>query len=190
MIVVISPEGNLPNETLWVNKLLEEGLDSFHVRKPYLDDTAVAKYIEQIEKKNYARIVIHDKLKVAQEYGINRLHYSERERDEMLSTSKENLVFSTSVHSINAFNALDTIWDYAFLSPIFPSISKRGYGVDTDVAKQLKLRTNHKTKLIGLGGITPQNMNETLDLGLDGVALLGAIWQSENPLYTFKLCKS
>jgi thiamine-phosphate pyrophosphorylase len=190
MIVVISPERNLPNETLWVNKLLEAGLDCFHIRKPNLDDMAVAKYIEQIEKKNYARIVIHDKPKVAQEYGINRFHYSERERNKVSLKSNEESILSTSVHSMETFNGLDSFWEYAFLSPIFSSISKRGYGVDADVANLLKLRINRKTKLIGLGGITPQNMHETLALGVDGVALLGAIWQSENPLHTFKLCKS
>ena len=189
MIVVISPEQGVALETYWVNHLFEAGLQNFHIRKPGLDDRAVAKYIEQIDKENYGRIVIHDMPKVAQEYGINRLHYSERERNKSLLKSKQEFIFSTSVHSMATFNNLDTLWEYAFISPIYPSISKIGYGVDAAIAKQLKLRTNHKTKLIGLGGMTPNNIHEAETLGVDGVALLGAIWQSKNPLHTFKLCK-
>jgi len=189
MIVVISPEQGVALETYWVNRLLEEGLERFHVRKPSLDDSAVIEYLKQIDSAYYSKLVLQDRPHVATDFDLTRFHYSEKERNGILVKDEHKSLFSTSVHSVDEFNTLGCFWDSAFLSPIFPSISKTGYGVDTAIAKQLKLRTNHKTKLIGLGGITPQNMQEVLALGVDGVALLGAIWQSENPLQTFKLCK-
>jgi thiamine-phosphate pyrophosphorylase len=189
MIVVISPEQNLPNESLWVNRLFEEGLERFHVRKPSIDDSSVIDYLKQIDSAYYSKLVLHDRPHVAAYFGLTHFHYSQKERNGLLSKSKDNSFFSTSVHGIEEFNTLGNFWDYAFLSPIFPSISKAGYGVVSAVSKQLKFRTNYSTKLIGLGGITPQNMQEVLAKGADGVALLGAIWQSENPLETFKLCK-
>lgn len=189
MIVVISPEHNLRNEPIWVNRLLEEGLGHFHVRKPYMDDSWVIEYLKRIDSVYYPKLVLHDRPNVAADFGLNHFHYSEKERKGMLLKSKHNLLFSTSVHAVNDFNSLSMFWDYAFLSPVFPSISKAGYGLDNSVFKQLKSRSNYNTKLIGLGGITPQNMQEVLAKGADGVALLGAIWQSENPLQTFKLFK-
>jgi thiamine-phosphate pyrophosphorylase len=189
MIVVISPEQNLPNETLWVNRLFEEGLERFHVRKSSIDDSSVIDYLKQIDSAYYSKLVLHDKPHVAADFGLTQFHYSQKQRNGIMSKSKDNSFLSTSVHGIDEFNTLGDFWDYAFLSPVFPSISKTGYGVDSSVSKQLKFRTNYNTKLIGLGGITPQNMHEVLAEGADGVALLGAIWQSQNPLETFKLCK-
>ena len=189
MIVVISPEQNLPNETLWVNRLLEAGLEGFHVRKPSLDDSSVIDYLKQIDTAYYSKIVLHDRPHVATDFDLTHFHYSENERNGILSKPKHNSFFSTSVHGLDEFNILGDFWEYAFLSPVFPSISKAGYGVDSSFSKQLKFRKNYNTKLIGLGGITPQNMHEVLAKGADGVALLGAIWQSQNPLETFKSCK-
>ena len=189
MIVVISPVRNLPNETLWVNRLLEAGLERFHVRKPYMNDSSVIDYLKQIDSAYYSKLVLHDRPHVAADFGLTHFHCSESERSQILSKSKDNTFFSTSVHGLDEFNTLGKFWDSAFLSPIFPSISKAGYGVGSSVLKQLKFRTNYNTKLIGLGGITPQNMQEVLAKGADGVALLGVIWQSQNPLETFKSCK-
>lgn len=189
MIIVISPEQNVAKETCWVNKLLEAGLDCFHIRKPQMDDIAIANYIGEIEKVYYSKIVLHDRSEIAVAYGLECLHYSERERDKAAVKMKNEFVYSTSVHDIQSFNALDEKWNYAFLSPVFPSVSKPNYGHKSNVMSQMKKRTNFKTKLIGLGGITAQNMQTVLAAGADGVALLGTIWQSDNPLNRYKQCE-
>ena len=43
--------------------------------------------------------------------------------------------------------------------------------------------------MIALGGIDLENIEKTLENGFDNVALLGSIWNSENPLKQFKLCQ-
>jgi thiamine-phosphate pyrophosphorylase len=69
---------------------------------------------------------------------------------------------STSVHDITTFNALGKEWEYAFISPFFPSISKKGYGEDSTVIEEMKDRNNKDVKLIALGGIHPENINRFL----------------------------
>jgi len=76
-----------------------------------------------------------------------------------------------------------------FLSPVFPSISKAGYGVNNTVLNELKQKNNPLIQLIGLGGIHPENCRKVLENGADGIALLGSIWQSNNPLNTFLSCR-
>ena len=39
--------------------------------------------------------------------------------------------------------------------------------------------------IIGLGGINEENIAMVKKSGFDGVALLGAIWESENPIAAF-----
>jgi thiamine-phosphate pyrophosphorylase len=190
MIVVISPEQHYPKETLWANRLLEARLECFHIRKPHWDDEAVAKYVSEIDQSYHTKIVLHDRLEVSQTYGLKRLHITEKKRKNKVMEIKEGMTYSTSVHNMADFNELEMIWDYAFVSPIFPSLSKVGYGQNTAVFHQLKSRKNFHTKLIGLGGVAPENISNVYEAGVDGVALLGYIWQSKNPLNAFMLCKS
>jgi thiamine-phosphate pyrophosphorylase len=75
------------------------------------------------------------------------------------------------------------------LSPIYQSISKPDYKSDLDVPKAVAERTNFKTKLVALGGIATQNIDRTYKSGFDGVALLGSIWNTNQPIQNFKLCQ-
>lgn len=84
---------------------------------------------------------------------------------------------------------LDTVFEYAFLSPVFSSISKEGYASKLDFSIEISKRTNHTTKLIALGGIQFENIHQAIAFGFDDVALLGAIWESNNPLENFKKCQ-
>lgn len=96
---------------------------------------------------------------------------------------------STSVHNIDDFNDLKHSYNYTFLSPIFPSISKPNYFPKINHFKTLKQRTNFDTKLVALGGISPENIQHALESGFDNVALLGTLWNSSNPIENFKKCQ-
>lgn len=43
--------------------------------------------------------------------------------------------------------------------------------------------------MVALGGIDSNNIQKTLENGFDDAALLGTIWNNENPLKEFKLCQ-
>jgi thiamine-phosphate pyrophosphorylase len=75
------------------------------------------------------------------------------------------------------------------LSPVYPSISKLGYKSSENHLETIKKRRNFNTKLVALGGISSENINETLKRGFDEVALLGTVWNSTNPLENFKKCQ-
>ncbi len=89
--------------------------------------------------------------------------------------------FKGSCHSFEEVEALDGQLPYCFLSPIFDSISKRGYHAKFD-KKELQefLKKKRTIKVIGLGGVTSENYTELLDLGFDGGAFLGSIWGKYN----------
>ncbi|MGZ4048350.1 MAG: thiamine phosphate synthase, partial [Bacteroidia bacterium] len=44
---------------------------------------------------------------------------------------------------------------------------------------------NNNTKIIALGGIDENTIQEAINLGFDGAAVLGAIWMSKDPLEKF-----
>jgi len=189
MILVITPEQEADNEAVLAGEMLAAGAALLHIRKFRLDDAALRNYVETIDAAYRDRLVLHDHFHLARELGISRLHFREEDRRKgRYRPFREEYLLSTSVHTIEAFNRLGTEWAYAFLSPVFPSISKPGYGKDTRVLQDLSKRNNLMVQLIGLGGIDTTNFKQVLDAGADGVALLGGIWQTPDPLNILQQC--
>lgn len=81
--------------------------------------------------------------------------------------------------------------DYAFLSPIYNSISKQGYSAaqfsDEDLRAAIK---SCGCPVIALGGITVDKLPELHELGFAGVAVIGSVWLAADPMRSFEELKS
>jgi thiamine-phosphate pyrophosphorylase len=187
MIVITNPSA-IANEISLIDSLFEEGLSLLHIRKPNFSEIEMVEFIKQIKLEYRSNLVLHNHHQLAEDLGINRIHFSEKDRKNSFLFNPDQKIFSTSTHSIEDFNSLGN-FDYAFLSPVFSSISKEDYHPKEDLFEALKSRTNNKTKVIALGGIDSENIKKTLENGFDDVALLGTIWNHKNPIKQFKLCQ-
>lgn len=203
-MIVISNPIKINNEIDIIHSLFEQGLPLFHVRKPDYSEKEMKAYLSDIKIDFRQQLVLHSHHHLATEFRISRIHYTEKERLAILNPVakltrptkntfqkmvKKGIHLSTSVHTIEDFNALDNAFDYAFLSPVYPGISKENYSSKTNLLEDVKKRTNYTTQLIALGGIDSKNTAHTLKTGFDDVALLGTIWNSANPIENFKLCQ-
>ncbi|WP_292009058.1 thiamine phosphate synthase [Chryseobacterium sp.] len=189
MIIVLTPERNFSGEADWINKLFGEGLDLLHIRKPFFKKEDLVNYLNKIDESFYSRIVLHAHYELGEQYGISRFHFREQDRLDKVHQLYIHNVLSTSVHDIYSYNTLNKEWEYAFLSPFFLSISKQGYGLDSKLSDTLEQKNNQQVKLIALGGLDEKTIVSIKDKNVDGVALLGAIWQNDNPLSAFKKIK-
>jgi thiamine-phosphate pyrophosphorylase len=193
MILISNPIATR-NEINAIHQLFKEGLELFHVRKPEFSAAEMKLFLSKIEMEFRSKLVLHQFYHLAEEFGIHRIHFTEKMRVE---TSEESLkkwkqkgfTLSTSIHKMADFEKLSDVFDYAFFGPVFESISKPNYASDIDFEKELKQRNNNKTALIALGGITSDKIKTALEYGFDDVALLGIIWNSNNPIENFKLCQ-
>src|SRR5690606_19122963 len=188
MIIVITPEEFIKNETEIINELFQEGLDLLHIRKPLLNSVGMVDFIQKINFKFHHQLVLHSHYELAENFNISRFHFSEEHRHNSLYKSFKDRIISTSVHDIEVFNELNEDWNYVFISPVFPSISKKGYGEKSNILNDIEKRNNSNVKLIALGGINDQNISKAFESDIDGVALLGAIWESKEPIKIFKKC--
>jgi thiamine-phosphate pyrophosphorylase len=188
MIVITNPIF-IEDEINIIDSLFEEGLSLLHIRKPEFSVVEMAQFIHQIKVEFRSNLVLHSHHQMAENLGIGRIHFSEKDRKVKTLKTNYSKIFSTSTHSIEDFNSLNNDFDYAFLSPVFKSISKKNYHPEENLFEALKSRTNFNTKLIALGGIDSENIKKTLENGFDNVALLGTIWNHENPIKQFKLCQ-
>ncbi|WP_313093403.1 thiamine phosphate synthase [Chryseobacterium flavum] len=191
MILVITPELIVPNEPDSINQMFQEGLDLLHIRKPWISRNEMIEFITQIDESFRSQLVLHTHYDLGKEYHISRFHFREtdREQGKYKLFVPENII-STSVHDIRTYNTLDKEWEYAFISPFFPSISKKGYGLGSTIKEEIKYKNNPDVKLIALGGINEENIHEVFESEADGVALLGGVWENKEPLKVFRKCRS
>lgn len=190
MTIVLTPEQEVEQEHYWINRLLEHGLECCHIRKYDLDEKGMRDYIDKISPCYRKQLVLHSHFHLAGEYGMTRVHFSEKARiDECHLTFQDDYLCSTSVHTMTDFNALGPEWSYAFLSPVYPSISKPGYGEGRGMLCEFPAKQNSQVKLIALGGVDVLNYSAAYRAGADGIALMGAVWQNDNPLNVFKQCR-
>ncbi|REH00154.1 thiamine phosphate synthase [Flavobacterium aquicola] len=197
MIVITNPI-SIANEICTIHSLFENGLELLHIRKPNFGETEMKQFLSDINHNYRERLVLHNYHCLAEKFNIKRIHISESKRKVTLmlpsklpfdTYTRNGFHLSTSVHTIEDFNALENVFEYAFLSPVYPSISKENYFSKTDMFEAVKNRNNYTTKLIALGGIESKNIKQTLKNGFDNVALLGTIWNRNNPIENFKSCQ-
>ncbi|OCB76896.1 thiamine phosphate synthase [Flavobacterium crassostreae] len=193
MIVISSPTA-IGDEISLIHALFQQGMRTFHLRKPDFSAPQMVHFIENIGLEYSQNLVLHSHHHLAQALGIHRIHFTEKARNStpksvLKNYKKSGFHLSTATHSITDFNELDHCFDYAFLSPVFSSISKENYQPKTDAFVELKKRTNYQTKLVALGGIAADKIHYTLQNGFDDLALLGTIWNQNNAIENFKLCQ-
>ena len=98
-------------------------------------------------------------------------------------------IISTSFHSTKEIKASRRKYQYAFLSPIFDSISKQKYKSNFDLEKLERFLKSNSKNLIALGGINETTIVSAKTLGFSGAASLGYIWKSKEPESKFKKLK-
>ena len=92
---------------------------------------------------------------------------------------------STSWH-LGVDVAPEARFSYGFLSPIFPSISKPGYGGSADRAQVKLFLQQAAVPILALGGVTVNRLQDVKELGFDGAGVLGAVWGSSDPVAAFQ----
>ncbi|WP_184549814.1 thiamine phosphate synthase [Mucilaginibacter sp. FT3.2] len=178
-LVVISSPVAIADEPILINNLFHAGLKCFHLRKPEVGIQTVKKLLDGIAPLFYDRIALHLFHEIAADYGLKRLHYTERVREasgtvQWQSQLDEGFTLSASIHDISILPEL-THFDYVFYGPVFDSISKPGY--QNKLAVDFKLgKTNVKPKVIALGGVEISNLTKIKAMGFDGAAVLGTLW--------------
>ncbi|AXP80639.1 Regulatory protein TenI [Mariniflexile rhizosphaerae] len=187
MIVLIAPENDVTNEIEILHQLFQEGLEYYHFRKPHRNYQEHCDYLNQIDERYHNRIVVHYFHELVNGFNIKGIHFQEQKRRDHLDVPSNYFTelkmygktISSSFHEPEELENCVFEFDYHLLSPVFSSISKQGYnGRGFDV--------NHINKtIIGMGGVTTENLAEFNKLGYKGVGVLGGIWNSKNPVENF-----
>jgi|LauGreDrversion4_2_1035121.scaffolds.fasta_scaffold391548_2 thiamine-phosphate pyrophosphorylase len=185
-LILVSDFSPIVNEHQLLNQLFSNGLEVFHLRKRDYTLQQMMDYIQAIPAEFHPRIVIHSHFQLLSYFNLKGVHFNKQytlqhfknEASEDLYNLVSLKHISLSVHSLNDILKLDREYNYVFISPVFDSISNRGYNAKIKIKtfqKFLETR-NRKVKVIALGGIKEENIPLAFATGFDGVAMLGYIW--------------
>lgn len=158
-----------------LNALFDEGLELLHLRKPETEPVYSERLLSLISESYRKRIVVHDYFYLKNEYNLKGIHLNHRNPD---LPPKYKGHISCSCHTAEEVDAHKKACDYVFLSPIFDSISKDGYSSRFSRA-ELRELTRRKTidrKVMALGGVQLDNLQEVKEAGFGGAVILGDIW--------------
>ena len=174
-IIVITPPNFTKGEEIVIPHLLQLGVDLIHIRKPSAMREQLTQLLKSLPEWCYDRLVIHDCLELANEFGLHGVHLNRRNHTIPINF---NGGISMSCHNLEEVEIKKDMADYVFLSPIFNSISKSGYNsaFSRDILRNAMKQGSIDDKVIALGGVSLENIDIVKDLGFGGAALLGDIW--------------
>ena len=201
-LVVVGPPFPFEKETNIINELFELGMDYHHIRSPFIDEDVQRKFIKRIKNKHRNKLVIHQHHDMTDEFEIKGVHLKETHRKELnqnneqylkwLAYKKANPAFhlSASFHDLEDLVNCQHPSDYAFIGPVFSSISKTNYSASWSMAALERAIGNSQVPIVTIGGIRPEHITQVKEWGATGVATLGYIWNSEDPVKSFKELKA
>lgn len=198
-VIVLSAQKPIQNELEILISLFEEGMNTFHLRKPHYTIKKMRSYLDKIPKEYHNRIVIHSHHKLAVKYNLKGINISSKDRKKAIRTwikikslKRKNpwLSISTSFNSINELDKYNDIFDYVLLSPVFDSITSKDYqsGFKEFTLTSSIQRSNYN--IVALGGLDENKIEKAFNIGFWGCAFLGSIWTSDDPVQTLRSFKT
>jgi thiamine-phosphate pyrophosphorylase len=175
-LIIITAETFFDGEFKALNRLFAGGLELLHVRKPGACAEHCGWFIRQINSEYHSRLVLHDCYELADEFNLKGIHLNGR--NGYAQKRIEGLTFSRSCHTFEEVKRSDE-YDCLFLSPVFDSVSKTGYSSRFTSGELMQAKTDGiiSERVIALGGITLNRIEEVRQYGFGGVALIGALWK-------------
>lgn len=200
ILIAVSSSNRSKSEVSEVIKLFQNGLDFFHVWKPKFSTKQMDQYISMFPPQYHSRIVLHSKYDLAIKYDLKGIHLGKREMRNpirtwftlfMLRRKKSNIEISTTHKSLSTLAKDKRNYSYVFFSPVFESISKKGYRSNYSHDQIRQAINQSQTKVIGFGGINVDNIETAISIGFNGIAILGAFWkEGVNTLAVFEQMKA
>jgi thiamine-phosphate pyrophosphorylase len=196
--VLISSPGRNKGEPEMVTAMFEAGLDCFHLKKPKYSNEQIIEYLNRIPIEFHPKIFLHSNYRLAIKFKVAGIHLNKKSnkpnwyrklRVYYVKFRRKDIKVSASYSKLSNLHFDPPIYDHAFLSPIFESISEGNYQPAFQERGLMEALSRSKNPIVALGGVEMDKIEKVIDLGFDGLALLGVVWNDSHPLLAFKEIK-
>ena len=173
------PWNHVSEEAHAISLFLEsDALDFFHIRKPDADSNYTTSLLSLIPARVYPRLILHSHFILAQKFTLGGIHCKPGEADPYIPDyTAQGRMITKSCHSLSELmSEHPSDYSYRFLSPVFNSISKKGYSSGFNIDDPRLLEAVSRGPTIALGGVKPLFFEKIFNAKFAGAALLGYLW--------------
>jgi len=139
--------------------------------------------MRELTKKYHAKLFINDRIDIALAIGADGVHIGQKgiPAHAVRKIVQEKLRIGVSTHSLEeALEAERDGADFITLGPIYETPSKLKYGKPIGVDTLRRVKSAVSIPVFGIGGIKLDRVQEVMEAGADGVALICAILAAQD----------
>ena len=169
-----------------IRQAIAAGVGCIQLREKGMERDAllkVAQTLADLCRAGHASLIINSDAEMVLQVNAQGVHLpaSGPPTSEMRTIIAENRWIGRSVHSLEeAVRGEEEGADYILYGPVFETPSKRPYGPPLGTRSLGKVTARLKIPVLAVGGINLNNMDEVVEGGAWGVAVIRAILSSEN----------
>ena len=189
-LYVITAQKLIPRDRFMdtVEKAIRGGAKIIQLReKDTLEEeiTRLGKGLLEITRRYRIPLIINDSPKLAREIGADGVHLGKDDSDISLA---RKLLGSEAIIGVSCYGDIERGLraeregaDYvAFGTPFFTPTKPDRKPTPFEVLREAKRRIT-KIPVFAIGGITKENAQSVLETGVDGIAVITAVFSSPNP---------
>ena len=169
-----------------IHNLLDVGVSAVQLREKDLSHAEYIKLAKPLCKLCHAysaQLFINSRIEIAMNVGADGLHLPGNSPSVRKVTEETNhpFIIGSSVHTLTEAKRREMEGaDFITYSPIYPTLSKPGYGPTVGLDGLRTVTEGINIPVFALGGITPERVSECLDAGAYGVAVMSGVMSPEN----------
>jgi len=182
-----------------VESALKGGVTCVQLREKNLDDASFLAEALEIKKlcgKYNVPFIVNDNVDIVRKCGADGVHVgqSDMEAGNVRSILSDDMIIGVSVHNVEeALAAVSRGADYLGVGAVFSTSTKLDAGsVSKETVRAICDAVS--VPVVAIGGISKENIAELSGSGVDGVALVSAIFSAEDIekecVELRRLCKS
>lgn len=168
-----------------IKRAINSGLKSIQVRENDLPVENLIELMNQIitiTSKTNTKIFINNNLNIINKVNVDGIHC--KDDGELLKLTRNlfpNHLIGASCHSLNSACQAEVFGaDFIVFGPVYSTPSKIKYGQPQGISKLKEITSSVKLPVFAIGGIIPERVNECLNAGAYGVAVISAIMSAKN----------
>ena len=169
-----------------IHDLLDVGVSAIQLREKDLSDTEFIKLAEslcQLCHTYSAQLFINSRLKIAMKVGADGLHLPGDSASvrKVIEETNRHFIIGSSVHTLAEAKQREMEGaDFITYSPIYPTLSKPGYGPVVGLDGLRNVTEGINIPVFALGGVTSERVSECLNAGAYGIAVMSGVMSPEN----------
>lgn len=174
LILLTSPNFFIEEDKI-LTTLFEEGLDQLHLRKPDSEPVYCERLLSLIPSEYHSRIITYEHFYLRDEFDLMGIHLS---NDTITPPTDYHGNITRTAYTLEQIKEYKQNSLYVCMDCVYPSVSepnqKQLYTLDEmrDAVRQGVI----DRKVMALGGVKLENLQEIKELGFGGAVVRGDLW--------------